>query len=288
MQRPDLRRVAHWIGHLLAILGILFVLIRIYQGADQRHLAELDSQVWMGLVILTLGYGLANFLLAHGWYCLLIQFGAKVSKIWAYRTYGLSQIGKYVPGNVFHLASRHSFGMSFGVTSNTLLKSTFWELVLISLAAMTCTSLVLPLLLPKLDHLVVVIVFIGACSLVGLTFRFAMGPGVAKAYAHYLVFLLTTSTIFVCLLWFIGGGQSLPLRTLIVITGAYLTAWVAGLVTPGAPAGIGVREFMLLLLLENAVDETDLLIAIFLGRLVTVSGDLLFYLGATRLGTEQS
>jgi uncharacterized membrane protein YeaQ/YmgE (transglycosylase-associated protein family) len=43
-----------------------------------------------------------------------------------------------------------------------------------------------------------------------------------------------------------------------VICGAYVVAWLAGLLTPGAPA--------------------DLLTAIVLGRIVTVFGDVVFYL----------
>ena len=32
-------------------------------------------------------------------------------------------------------------------------------------------------------------------------------------------------------------------------TGAYVIAWLAGLVTPGAPAGVGVRELVMYALL---------------------------------------
>ena len=57
-------------------------------------------------------------------------------------------------------------------------------------------------------------------------------------------------------------------------------AWLAGLLTPGAPAGIGVRELVLVLLLKGIVPEAELLLAVLLSRLVTVGGDLLFYLVA--------
>jgi uncharacterized membrane protein YbhN (UPF0104 family) len=44
-------------------------------------------------------------------------------------------------------------------------------------------------------------------------------------------------------------------------------AWLAGLVITGAPAGVGVRELVPLYLLEGYVMETNLLLAVVLGRL---------------------
>jgi len=55
---------------------------------------------------------------------------------------------------------------------------------------------------------------------------------------------------------------------------------------PGAPAGVGVRELVLLFLLKNVVAEAELLLAVVLGRLVTVMGDLLF-LGVTFFQTQK-
>ena len=41
---------------------------------------------------------------------------------------------------------------------------------------------------------------------------------------------------------------------------------------------MGVREFVLLFLLKGMISESDLLLAVVLGRFVTVLGDLLFFL----------
>jgi uncharacterized membrane protein YbhN (UPF0104 family) len=62
--------------------------------------------------------------------------------------------------------------------------------------------------------------------------------------------------------------------------GAYIVAWLVGLATPGAPAGVGVREVVLYSLLKPFVSDSDLLTAIVLGRMVTVAGDLAYYVVA--------
>ena len=67
---------------------------------------------------------------------------------------------------------------------------------------------------------------------------------------------------------------------MVFVCGSYVVAWLACLVTPGAPAGVGIREVVLFTLLNPVVSEADLLAAIIFGRIVTVGGDVLFYLTA--------
>ena len=61
------------------------------------------------------------------------------------------------------------------------------------------------------------------------------------------------------------------------LCGAYVLAWLIGLLTPGAPAGVGVRELVLLFLLKGEISETDLVFAVLLGRIMTVGGDVFIY-----------
>ena len=63
--------------------------------------------------------------------------------------------------------------------------------------------------------------------------------------------------------------------------GAYVLAWLVGLVTPGAPAGVGIRELVLLFVLKGVIPETDLLLAVVMGRVVTIFGDVLYFLNTS-------
>lgn len=73
----------------------------------------------------------------------------------------------------------------------------------------------------------------------------------------------------------------------IPLSGVYVLAWLAGLVTPGAPAGVGVRELVLLFLLKGIVAEADLLLAVVLGRVVTVVGDFGFFVFGNLIRHEE-
>ena len=50
--------------------------------------------------------------------------------------------------------------------------------------------------------------------------------------------------------------------------------------TPGAPAGIGVREAVIVVLLSPLVGGSVAALSALLYRLVTVSGDVVFYFSA--------
>ncbi|TYO96597.1 hypothetical protein LX24_01066 [Desulfallas thermosapovorans DSM 6562] len=102
----------------------------------------------------------------------------------------------------------------------------------------------------------------------------------------YVVFLALSGTVFAIVLYLIVPTGSAINSVFTGICGAYVVSWLAGLVTPGAPAGAGVREFVLFAILHTVVSEADLLAAIVLGRSVTVVGDVVYYLIAVIMRTK--
>jgi len=260
--------------------------LRLSNQAAEIDFTRLDWVIWLAVIGLALVYGSANLLLAMAWRNLLDHFGIRASLHWTVRAYGISQIAKYVPGNLFHLAGRQALGLAAGLPGWPLAKSSAWELGLIAFTGALFGVLALPLLLaefPTVAGLTLFVATIGGAT--ALLWRFCSRP-VAYAFDWYAVFLTISGLLFVILVELVSrGGQQQEIVPLLVI-GAYVLAWLAGLVTPGAPAGMGVRELMLLILLNGMVGETDLLLAVLLGRLVTVIGDMVFLGIALALGQE--
>ena len=129
-----LKRALHWAGSALALLGIAFVALRLHDYGAELDFSRFDTARWSVVVGFALIYGLANLMLALAWWNLLKQFGVSVSRRWAIKTYGISQLARYVPGNIFHLAGRQAMGMAAGLPGWSLAKSSVWELGLISFA----------------------------------------------------------------------------------------------------------------------------------------------------------
>lgn len=278
--RLGMKRVLHWVGTLLALAGVVFVVLRLRDYGAQINFTRLNGALGLKITVLALLYGLANVMLAFAWWNLLMQFGSRPSRRWALKTYGISQLAKYVPGNIFHLAGRQAMGMAEGISGWVLARSSIWELGLISLTGSTFGFLALPLILPQVEGSLAAGIFGIVVCLAGLATGRYLGVWVARAFIYYVGYLAVSGLLFVAITGTVTNADLMSLPWM-GLASAYVVAWLCGLLTPGAPAGVGVREFVLLFLLKGLVNQEDLLLTIVLGRLVTVLGDAVFWFVST-------
>jgi glycosyltransferase 2 family protein len=274
---PAFRRTLHLAGSGLALLGIAFVVIRLNKYWGSRDLSHITSVGWVAIGGLAVLYGSANLVLALAWRRLLAQCDVFVTRMWAIRAYGVSQLAKYVPGNIFHIAGRQAIGMSAGISAGALAKSSAWELGLMAVAGMSYGWVVLPLLVAGLPSLASFALLLGTAWVVAHFLRRFLGFHASASFGLHVLFLAVSGGVFVILSALIVHGGEQHLKIWLFVGGSYVVAWLAGLVTPGAPAGLGVRELILLFLLNGLVADADLTMAVLLGRMVTVVGDLLFF-----------
>ncbi|MCY4507405.1 MAG: hypothetical protein OXG35_10670 [Acidobacteria bacterium] len=273
-------------GTALAVLGIAWVAMRFRRYGDALGPAAVPGVVWACAAGLAIVYAGADALLALAWRALLHTQGTPAGRAWSLQTYGVSQLSKYVPGNVMHLASRQLLGASAGVPHATLAGSSLYELVGLASAGLLLSLLALPLIdgsrfrwvTPAAGATIVLL----ALALV----RMASGPLTARVLGYHLLFLLTASLTFATPLALLSpdAARTLPWAA---ACGAYAAAWLAGFLPPGAPAGLGVREAVLVLLLGGHAAEQDLLPAVVLSRVVTALGDTLFFGAAVWMGRRE-
>lgn len=285
-----LKKNLHFIGSLLAILAIIFVGFRFKTYWQALDTTRLTPDLILLILILTIIYAFNNILLAQAWHNILIGLGANIDKNQSIKIYGISQIAKYIPGNIFHLAGRQALGMGIGISAKNLAQSSAWELGLIAAAGATFAVLLLPTL--QLDLILNInfainanlslVLFFLLVTTIFFNLHYFFNNYIVKSLSYHYLFLILSSSIFTLLVINISRNNSTNLSghyyTFIQIASAYSIAWLAGLVTPGAPAGIGIREVVLLFFLKNLITESDLLMAILLGRIITVTGDFLFYI----------
>jgi len=81
-------------------------------------------------------------------------------------------------------------------------------------------------------------------------------------------------------------GQVVTLELGFAIIGLYLLAWLAGFITPGAPSGLGIREVVMVMFLEDFVSITVLTTAMVMHRVLTILGDFGSYTFAKVLYTR--
>lgn len=276
-KRVRLKPILHGAGIALALLGIVYVAQRIGAHASDVDFSHLSAGTYMAMAGLAAIYGLINFLLGMSWWHLLVGLGAAARRKWALWTFGVAQLAKYVPGNIFHLASRQAMGMAAGIAGWTLAKSLTWELALLAMAGITFAMPALPLYAPLVSPAVALGIFLGIVG--GLTLLLRAMAGVHRAYAFLwqMGFLVMMGALFVTLVERVAP-RSIENIPWMCVGAAYVVAWLVGLVVPGAPAGLGVREAILLLLLDSSGDKGGLLLTVLLMRLVTIGGDLGLFL----------
>ncbi len=277
---PIFIRVLRGLGACLAFFGAVIVVLRLYDESVEIDLSGFGVSHWLVLLGLAIAYGLANSFLALAWRNLLTGLGTVASRRWAIRVYGLSQVAKYLPGNVFHLAGRQALGMAAGVPGWSLAKSTAWELGLIAATGALFGLLALPLVVPEVSVSASVVLWLLFAGSLASLLRHLGGSALTSAFGLQLSFLVVSGLVFVVLVRLVAGDSEMWTSLAPAVAGAYVVAWLAGLVTPGAPAGVGVRELVLLLLLSGVLAEADVLKVVVLGRLVTVSGDFGFFAAA--------
>lgn len=277
------KRLLHWLGSALAIIGIGFVAFKLLEYRDQFDLARLTANDWLVLALLAVLCALSGVLLAFAWRALLQKHGVNIPMASAVRIYGVSQIAKYVPSNVVHLIGRQALASAEGLPAWPVAKSTLWELGCLPYAALLCAPLVLPLLVSHISPLVGAVLFVAVLVFGIAAASKLVGGAVARAIAYQAAYLLIAGAQFLIVLLLLAPDATIAPFAL-AVCGASVLAWAAGFLTPGAPAGVGVREVVLYMVLSSLVSQPDLLAAVVLARMVSVSGDVLFYLGVVGAG----
>ncbi|MCF8055239.1 MAG: hypothetical protein K9K37_01195 [Desulfocapsa sp.] len=294
---------------LLHTLGILLVLLSLgYIGTllwSQREVIlawRPDAKDISILLFSIMSYAASGMLLAKAWHELLLWSGeVNISNADTCSIYGRSQIAKYIPGNIAQLVGRHVIGRQRGWSHIALVISSTMEMVSLLFVTSIIAIIGLSLTEVAVDRLSLPLLTLLACGLLaGIMSVLYTGPRIVKhrwpeialklhncstislwktSFFHILFFGVSGLIFF--LIGFVVLGQPFPPSLWPGVFGLVAFAWVVGIVTPGAPSGIGVREGVLALGLVNITTTSEMLLIVGLFRLVTVSGDIVFFLAAT-------
>jgi len=247
-------------------------------------------------------YSLSFVLWALAWYYMMtkIEDNTKFSEI--YRVYSRSQIGKYLPGNVFHYVGRQFIGKSVGLKHDVVLTVTTCEILFQVFASIIIAVAGFPALTVNPLHKVIIFVLGGATITMialgpflmnQLIKRFAQASTYVQKVslfspksqvrfffvpliAYMLSFLMIGGLI--CVVSSVVYLSECSLNHMLKFGSIYAIAWTLGLVTPGSPGGIGVRDAVLTVQLSPLIGASHALTLALGLRAAAVLGDVLFYL----------
>lgn len=294
------RRLGRWLGGLALALSFAFIGVRLWQGGAWDLLRPRLELLLLATLAGALLYGLSGLLLSAAWRQILATERPPGPAASYHAVYGRTQIAKYLPGNCFHFVGRQVLGRALAHSQAALALASLLEAVLLVTVA---AGLALPLAVERLGPAWSLVPLAGAAAALALAFatprllpaRGWWGAGAAadrgsrlpsarllRALALQVAFFATAGGV----LWVLAAaaaGSSAAAPGPLTCVGALALAWAAGFVVPGAAAGIGVREAVLMIALDGALaPEAGAAVALAL-RLVTTLGDGIFCLLALAL-----
>lgn len=256
--------------------------------------ATFGAQVWVGIV----------------WTWLLATVGYPQTGRWGAVTNLRTQVAKYLPGNVWHFYRRIRACRDRQIPLGAAVLSVVLETVLIIVAACIWGSAAFPLSGWHLAPVLPLLVLIHPRWLNPILAKLALGrarvfvklangetssPGLTEPTMlhHYPLRPLLGELGFVALRagGFLGCLLALHqplLGEVPAILGAFAVAWVAGMVVPGAPGGIGVFEATALGLLQDRLPPAAVFGAVAAYRLLSIAMEGLGGLIPERWGNDRA
>lgn len=280
--REKWSQLGHVIGYSLVLLSSVFIfsLVRRYWPQIAAH----DWSSVNGGTLLSAGffYSVSLLLTALVWPVVMRAIGKPLDTSAALRIGLATQIGKYVPGSVAHYFARAAIARRMAVSYGESGLSTTVEVTAAILAGAIVATFALKTVVaqPGLDWAVVGLILLAIVTL-GVVSAHLIASHLSQRVQWHVWFTSTSLLI----LSFIAAGLSLHLllagvggdafKEPLAIVGIYALAWIVGFAVPGAPAGLGVREAILIVSLGNLVGAPMAIVATAAHRLLTIAIDCL-------------
>ncbi len=285
------RRVANVVGIVLIVGALALIAYELQTRAAQLSKFT-DPSFLLLLATAILVCGVSTLLLVAGWRLALLAISPRRMPVReAISIYGRSNVLKYLPTKVLHLAGRYALLLARGFSHRAIITSTAVEHGLLASAALLLAIIFgLPALIQNVSGFVedptavVVLMTTGVVAMLAVT-GLIFVAGVRERSTSAAIGMLTAAGLSYLVYFLILGAiaaslavtdvEPLTLDDYLTMTGIVSAAFVIGLLTPLVPAGLGVREAVIVLAM-NATHLSASAITVSLGlRVATLGGDLL-------------
>ncbi|MGK7905502.1 MAG: YbhN family protein [Hormoscilla sp.] len=275
-------------------------------GGTIFFLAKALKDNWQEVLTIALGrwgwfweaIALSVTLLAHiwsGWIWGLIlrEFDQPVGNLWSIRVYLITNIAKYLPGNLWHFYGRIRAAIGVGVPVTVATLSTLMEPLLMAAAALIVASIASPQTQGILPLPIITMVTIGVHPRVLnpvlkqlASWKDKGKPQVKAASVSKRIQLqrypwrpLLGEMGFLGLrgmgfLFAMYGLHPIAPGQIPLLMSAFSLAWLLGLVLPGAPGGIGIFEATAIALLEGEFSPAIILSGVALYRVISILAEI--------------
>lgn len=126
----------NYVSYLLVFLSVIFIGYKFYTLQGLVNLTGFFKDHGLVFTVACLVYALNNYLLAAGWRLILAGLDEKITIKLSVAIFGVSQIAKYIPGNIFQFAGKQVLAVRHNLNSAKVAKSQFLEIILLLLSSL--------------------------------------------------------------------------------------------------------------------------------------------------------
>jgi hypothetical protein len=252
-----------------------------------------NKEIIIFIIIGGVVLALPVFLNAICWKFLLNALTLKwIPILEVYDIYAKANIGKYLPGNIMHYASRNIYGVKYGIKQVDMVYSTVFEILLKVISATIVSFLflnrhissiiesiqnqlginikIVAIIIALMVFTILVLLFLRAKT----TFKSLIQLG--KVIIIYSFIFFINAMIFIGVTFLIQPTV-IESQNILYAAGIYIMAWLIGYLTPGAPGGVGIKESIMIILLSNIYTASSITLVSLITRIINVIGDLIAY-----------
>lgn len=308
-KKRDYKKIIRVLGNVVTVIAVFFICIKLYR-------MDIDLSILSGkrvALTLLLSFVFQFFLIILSsipWLCIVNALSNKDLKLKeALPVFTKANLYKYIPGNVFQYVGRNSLAVEYRLNHldvasatviDTIIQLSFYSLLSIAMLGDSISSIAEKYIKDALLGLLIIVIVVSAIIItmvliVGkrvreytIRYRDSLSAGgfrkILKAVLiTFFNCILSSVEYFICIS--VVFNDTVSLSKAIVLTGAYLFAWLIGFVTPGAPGGIGVREAVMLLVC-SAADEELVIAFVLLMRIGSIVADIIAWIAGEFLKTS--
>jgi len=280
-------RSARLLGLGLSIALLLLIVRALYLERHRLAQVEIDRDFLLAGALSVFVVAIGNLSGSIASWFLLRRHSTEITIPYTIAINGLAQMAKYLPGNVLHLVGRY-YLISRLTGAKTALVFSIFEMLLLCLAGGSLGLLYLHYLqpvawpLPTLGLLSLLLLVTGIYVLCRTKLLNVSMTDLSMVILLYLLSFLCYGQAFDLLFSLVFDLHSVGGLLCAVL---FALAFVVGYVTPGASGGIGVREFVFMVLAQPLMDSTVAVAVVIMFRFFSIAGDLVF--AALALGVRK-
>ncbi len=237
-----------------------------------------------------------SIIVIYGWQTILKKIYVKIPFLKLVKIKAIAELGRYIPGMIWHVAGRAYYGKKSGIPYFKTLLSFALEMGINSMAGLFVFIFSIPFFLETEIFLKIVPLFVFipiglvlmhpkiANKIINFGLKILKKPKVKirmkykdmlKLVLLYSIFWLIMGLAFYFL---INSIYPIGFSKILVVAGIYSIAWVAGFLFIIAPSGIGVREGIIAGLLSMFMPLPIAIIISIVARIWTTIGEALLAL----------